>query len=247
MMNRFRWIGVLVMLLIGFASLRAQQPSSPDTRRAEATRQELQALLDQTGSKLSAEERRTVQDRLTNGDFMPGDKIKLSVLEEPTLSDTFSVKAGRVISLPNIGDVSLQGVLRSELEAYLTQKVAQYIRDPQVHANGLVRLAVLGAVARPGFYLMPASTVASDVLMVAGGPGGNADIGKTIVRRNALPVVDRDQMRQAFADGTTIDQLNLHSGDELVVGDKSSGIKGVLQTAGLISGIAFGLVALSRL
>jgi hypothetical protein len=54
-------------------------------------------------------------------------------------------------------------------------------------------------------------------------------------------------MRQAYADGVSIDQLNLHSGDEFVVGEKSGGIKGALQTAGLISGIIVGLVALSRL
>jgi protein involved in polysaccharide export with SLBB domain len=246
MVNRVRSIGLMVALL-GAPALLQAQVTSPDARRPEATRQDLQGLLNQAGGKLSADERQVIQGRLTNGDFTPGDKVALKVLDEPTLTDTFTVKTGRVISLPNIGDVSLQGVLRSELEQYLTQKVAQYIRNPQVHANGLIRIAVMGAVSRPGFYVVPASTVASDVLMLAGGPASNADLAKTVVRRDALPIVDRDQVRQAFADGVTLDQLNLHSGDEFLVGQKGGGFTGALQTAGLLSGIAFGIVALSKL
>ncbi len=236
----------LGLMLSGASAARAQEPS-PDTRRTEATRQELQALLDQPGSKLSAAERQTIQTRLTSGDFQPGDRIRLAVLEEPTLTDTFTVRSNRSLLLPNIGEVSLDGVLRSELAGYLMQKITPYIRNAQVDASALVRIAVLGAVNRPGFYLVPAGIVISDVLMVAGGPTSNADLKKTIVRRGAEPVVDQQQMQQAMAEGVSLDQLNLHSGDEFFVADKSSGIKGALQTAGLISGIVFGIVALSKL
>jgi protein involved in polysaccharide export with SLBB domain len=244
MLKRLSPIAVLLSLVLCATTARAQEPA-PDARRVEATRQDLQALL--TNSKLTAEERRAVDTRLREGDFQPGDRIRLIVLGDTALTDTFTVRPGRMLQLPNIPDIPLQGVLRSEFPTYLRGKLLQYLRNPQVTATPLVRLAVLGAVNRPGFYTVPATTLASDVVMAAGGPAGQADISKAVVRRGAIPVIDSRQMRQAFADGVSIDQLNLHSGDEFVIGEKSGGVKGALQTAGLISGILLGIFALTRI
>ncbi len=244
MIKHPRSLAVLGALFLAATALNAQQPS-PDARRVEATRGDLQALLN--SGKLSGEARRVIQARLQDGDFQQGDRLNLIVVDEPTLTDTFTVKAGRILQLPNLPDIALQGVLRSEIDTFLTRRISQSLRNPQVTATALVRMAVLGAVNKPGFYVVPATTLASDVVMIAGGPAGNADIAKAIVRRGPEPVVDQKQMRQAFADGVSIDQLNLHSGDEFVVGEKSSGIKGALQTAGLISGIILGIVAVSRI
>lgn len=246
MVAQLRSLAVLGVLTLAGSALFAQEPS-PDARRAEASRAELQALLQTRGSKLSEDSRRVIQKRLEEGDFEPGDRIRLIVVDEPTLTDTFTVRPNRMLQLPNIPDIALRGVLRSELDTFLTRKIAQSLRNPQVTATALVRLAVLGAVNKPGFYTVPASTLISDVVMSAGGPAGNADIARAVVRRGTEPVVDQKQMRQAFADGASVDQLNLHSGDEFVVGEKSSGIKGALQTAGLISGIIIGIAALSRI
>ena len=235
---------VLASLALATGPLAAQQPA-PDARRVEATRQDLQALL--ASNKLNAEERQTVETRLREGDFQPGDRISLVVLGDSSLSDTFTVRPGRTLLLPNIPEIQMQGVLRSEFPAFITCKLKQYLRDPQVTATALIRLAVLGSVGRPGFYVVPATTLASDVLMAAGGPGQQGDIGKAVVRRGSVPVIDARQMRQAFADGASLDQLNLHSGDELVVGEKSGGVKGALRTAGMISGILLGIFALTRI
>lgn len=244
MLSRLRPIAILCLLALSATALRAQEPA-PDAKRVDASREYLQALL--TSGKLNAQERRDVETRLRDGDFQTGDRIRLVVLGDTALSDTFTVRPGRILQLPNIPDIALQGVLRSEFQSFIKTKLTQYLRDPQVTATPLVRLAVVGEVNRPGFYVVPATTLASDVVMAAGGPSGRADIAKTTVRRGTVPVIDPKQMRQAYADGVSIDQLNLHSGDEFVVGEKSGGIKGALQTAGLISGIIVGLVALSRL
>ena len=246
MLKRLHPIGLLCLLAtLALGRPAAAQNPAPDARRVEATRADLQALL--TNSKLTAEERATIEARLKDGDFQPGDRIRLVVLGDSALSDTFTVRPGRMLQLPNIPEIALSGVLRSEFPAYLKGKLLQYLRDPQVTATPLVRLAVLGAVNRPGFYVMPATTLASDVVMAAGGPAAAADISKATVRRGTVPVIDSKQMRQAFADGVSIDQLNLHIGDEIVIGEKSGGIKGALRTAGMISGIVLGIFALTRI
>jgi protein involved in polysaccharide export with SLBB domain len=234
-------VGALVLVT---SPLQAQEPTAADGRRAHATRAELQALLDGQGGKLGDAERRTIQQRLADGDFQPGDRVALTVLDEPTLTDTFTVRTGRTLMLPNLPEVPLKGVLRSEVREYLTTRIAEYIRSPQVDAVALIRVAVLGEVSRPGFYALPAEMLASDVVMAAGGPGANADLKKTTVVRGEEVVLDRDATQKAFAAGISIDQLNLRSGDQVIIGTKSGGIKGALQTAGLVSGIIFGVAAL---
>ena len=97
-----------------------------------------------------------IRERLANGDFLPGDRIQLVVVGDTALSKTFSVRPDTTIELPNIDPISLHGVLRSELDGYLDQKLRKYLTDPDVQARSLIRLAVVGEVARPGL-LRPAA------------------------------------------------------------------------------------------
>jgi hypothetical protein len=62
-----------------------------------------------------------------------------------------------------------------------------------------------------------------------------------------LIVASKEQMASAIQQGASLDQLNVQSGDEIVVGQLGQGMRGVLQTMGLISGALFGIVALTRL
>src|SRR2546422_365721 len=82
--------------------------------------------------------------RPPGGDFGVGDRILLAVEGDPTLSDPFSVGLGGQLTLPLIGSVPLEGVLRSELQDYLTRRLAQNLRDPEVRTRAFVRLSVQG-------------------------------------------------------------------------------------------------------
>ena len=234
------------ILILAPAAVAAQTPvpGSPDPARAMATRGELQALVSSTRSD---DERAAVQSRLTDGDFQPGDLIALSVIEDETLTDTFTVRTGRTFKLPNIPEMSLQGVLRSELDSVLTARISEYIRNPQVDAVALIRVAVLGAVNRPGFYSVPAETPAPQVVMIAGGPNQSTDLKKVEIRRGEVVILDRTEMSTAFAAGTSIDELNILGGDQFVVGEKSGGWKGTLQTVGLITGLLSGIYFATRI
>jgi protein involved in polysaccharide export with SLBB domain len=232
-----------ISTLVGVAE--AQEPAS-DVRRAQASRSELQALAADR-ELTTPSEAEALRQRLAEGDFQAGDRIVLQVAGESTLTDTFTVRTGRVLALPNLPEMSLKGVLRSELDGYLTKQIGQYIRNPDVDATSLIRVAVLGGVTRPGFYNLPAEMLVSDAVMSAGGPVANADVRKTVVRRGQVEVVSRKRVQDAYARGVSLDQLNLHGGDEIVVGQRSGGTMGALQTAGLISGILFGVAAAASL
>lgn len=176
-----------------------------------------------------------VRARLRDGDFRPGDRIVLYVQGEPELPDTVVVQPGPLISLPLFGDVPLDGVLRSEITQHLTEALGRYIRNPVVRATGHMRVSVLGAVVRPGFYTMPAETLIGEALMVAGGPLPIANIGSTRVERGTEVVLGGEALQDAIRAGMTLDQLNLVAGDQILVPERAAG--GFLGTLGIIAGV----------
>jgi protein involved in polysaccharide export with SLBB domain len=236
---------LLLTLVLSMGITAAGVAQAERVARVQATRAELQQLLQTRSDSLGEEGRAVIQRRLSEGDFQVGDRIVLRVIDEPTLTDTFAVRSGRTLSLPNLPELSLTGVLRSEVDSFLTQKISQHIRNPQVEAIALIRVAVLGAVNRPGFYNVPGEFPVTDVVMAAGGPAGNADLKKTTVRRGAEIIVTRKQMESALTTGTSVDQLNLIGGDQLTIGERSGGIKGAMSTIGVLSGVIFAVAALA--
>jgi polysaccharide export outer membrane protein len=163
-----------------------------------------------------------VRDRLENGDFHPGDRVALTVEGQPNLPDTVPVEAGPKITLPVFGDISLKGVLRSEIAAHLTKALGRMIRDPVVHAQALMRISVQGAVARPGFYVVPTDILVSDVLMTAGGPSQTADLSKLKIERGTEQIYGGKELQTDMRAGRTLDQLSLQAGDQIVLPQKSS-------------------------
>src|SRR2546425_200269 len=165
----------------------------------------------------AAQEAAVIRRRLAEGDFKVGDRILLLVEGEPSLSDTFTVGLGSSLILPAVGEVSLVGVLRSELQNYLARRLGQNLRDPVVRARAYVRLSIDGAVARPGFYGVPADALLSDALMAAGGPTPEAQLGKLRIERAGRPIWEGRALQQAIAAGKTIDDAGLIAGDQYVL------------------------------
>ena len=204
------------------------QTTPPPTRNAQASRSELESELaqaqrnGQTGSDKDRDQARmsaaTLNERLTNGDFQVGDRVLIYVQGQQTLSDTFTVREGQIVHLPNLTDVELHGVLRSELQGHVFDAVSKYLRDPVVRTGSLVRVAVLGGVAHPGFYALPADMLLSDAVMHAGGLGNSAEINHTIVTRAGVTVIGSQSVTEAIKDGATLDQLSLRAGDQIEVG-----------------------------
>ena len=174
-------------------------------------------------------------------DFHVGDRIALTIEGPQIFSDTVVVRDGLILRLPNIGDIPMAGVKRSDVESYLTQQIGKYIRNPVVHATPLVRIAILGQVGRPGFYTMPSDVLLSDVVMRAGGPTGNADLNRTVVKRAGQEVISKEQVASALSAGMTLDQLHIAPGDEMVVGEKPNSIWGTVLT---VIGVSVPIISL---
>ena len=237
---------LLVVMLAGAACssnppvLPVVQPGSTVRTRAELDQQlrELESSLASGG--LSAEERQrvsveaaTIRERLEYGDFRLGDRILFSVQGEADMPDTLIVAPGLIVEIPPLGEVSVEGVLRSEIRSHLTDEVSRFIREPVVRANGLMRVSVVGAVGNPGFFSMPAETVLGDAIMVAGGPSGNANLEAVQVRRGPTLLMEDEAVSEAFRQGMTLDQLNLQAGDQIEVPVR----RGVLATLSIVTGV----------
>lgn len=217
-----RTLAAVLLLPLSALTVAAQ---GYEAMQPMATRAELGALADRLarGSESDRNKASALRIRLRDGDFRAGDRIRLVIEGNVTQDDTVSVIAGSKVLLKDIGEIPLAGVLRSELQDHVTKQLSRYIKDVRVRATPLVRLSVLGPVAKPGFFYVPSDIPASEAIMRAGGPTGSADLNKSVIRRGTAELYDSRNTRTALNEGLTLDQLSLRDGDSIEVGEKSSG------------------------
>jgi polysaccharide export outer membrane protein len=262
-MMRLSIIVRFLILFLVFSSLpsttAAQDPNDWDAARFQMNREKLEEMLARFETTAQSEgysremrgrarqEAALIRTRLSEGDFQVGDRIALFVEGEPQLSDTFTVGTDRVLALPMIGDVSLAGVLRAELQPYLKGQIGNYIKNPVVRASSLIRVSVLGSVGRPGFYVVRSTELLTDVVMRAGGPGGDAQLTRIYVERSGDRIWQGEPLQDAIIEGRTIDQLSLRAGDRIYVPRKEDhGAVKILRNVGLVAGLAWTIIRVAR-
>jgi polysaccharide biosynthesis/export protein len=89
----------------------------------------------------------------------PGDKIRVNVFGEDTLSGEFAITSAGNLTFPLVGNVPATGQTVEQLQEALRTRLADgYIRDPKVSIQvvNFRPYYILGEVNRPGEY--PAST-----------------------------------------------------------------------------------------
>lgn len=233
-----RATAVAVLLSVGAACPTFAQSSSPSVqqRSDNRVRLEAQALAAEQAGRTS--EAWLLRTRLRSGDFQEGDRIVVILESGSGAGDTLQVRAGKVLRFPRMEDLSLEGVLRSELNDTVRQHLARFLTNPGVRAVPLLPLAVLGAVRNPGFYYSPADAVLRDVVMRAGGPNPDAELTKATIRRAGQTIWGVSDVRIALSDGVSLDGLHLRAGDEIVVPQQ-----GRLQAATILSLVTGGLAA----
>lgn len=130
----------------------------------------------------------------------PGDLIEVSVYGVEDLSSTVRISSSGRISLPFIGKLYVAGMTGAELEDKLTLLMAdaKLIREPQISV--FVReyhsqpVYVMGAVNRPGQYMITQQLRLIDVIAMAGGIDLNrADDFAYFQRRQAPPRSDEEE------------------------------------------------------
>ena len=203
------------------------------TQRRQASRAELEQAVSGAEAVSATSDPKTreklaihvsaLRQRLRNGDFVPGDRMALTVLGDSSLTNTFTVKQDQRLELPNIPEISLRGVLDSELTTHLSKELARYLKDPQVSAKGLIRLQVMGGIGRPGFMTVPNDQLVTDVIMAAGGPSQSGKFEDAIVKRGNKTLLEKSQFSEAVRTGRSVGDVSLRDGDEIFVPMSTNG------------------------
>jgi protein involved in polysaccharide export with SLBB domain len=256
------WLNLASILVVAALPLRTTDLAAQradtigvEARRSMVTRDELKAGLVEIQRGLTSTvysqslrsakqaEAKAIEDRLTEGDLRSGDEIKVEVIGISGLSATYTVTPARTIVLPGNFEIPVRGVLRSEIQQYLTRmlKESNYVVDPNIHAEASVRISIFGGVGHPGFVNVPANKLLSAVLQTeGGGVNNNFKDDKSQIKRNGVVVIDGPEFKDALYKGKTLDQLNVQAGDEINVAVKpASGL--FWRVVGAVSGLG-GLV-----
>ncbi|HRP09226.1 MAG TPA: polysaccharide biosynthesis/export family protein [Gemmatimonadales bacterium] len=152
----------------------------------------------------------------SNADALrPGDMLRVRIFQEPELSGEFQVDEHGVLTLPRLGDIRITTWAPDSIRPRLTRSFAEYLRDPVLEVTILRRVAIYGAVLKPGLYPVDPTMTVQEALALAGGaaPDGKRD------RVELLRGDDRIETDLSLA--TRIDQMMLKSGDQLFVPQRS--------------------------
>jgi len=109
-----------------------------------------------------------------------GDKVHVTVFNEPDLTGDFDVNDQGIVSLPLIGQVHIAGMTLSEAQDVITKKYgANYLVNPRVNiqVQNYRPFFIIGEVRSPGSYPYVNGMTVLNAVAVAGGftPRGNPD------------------------------------------------------------------------
>lgn len=250
-----RLLAVCMVLLTGAGVLEAQERSEQSlfrTRRwldsaATATERMAASAKGDTREALLADAR-SMRQRLTVGDFYPGDRVVLELYgaEEP-IRDTLSVRAGQELIIGRYPPFSVKGVLRSELDSALTVQIRRYLTQPTVRTTPLARVLVTGGVGKPGYLTVRSDLAVTDVVTLAGGLTPVSLVNKSQVRRATDRVIEADSMQVILQTGMTLDQADIRAGDEIRIGEKKqTNWLNLVWTVSILLGTVTTIIALVR-
>jgi polysaccharide export outer membrane protein len=115
-----------------------------------------------------------------------GDKLRIVVFGQDTLSNNYTVDAQGQVNMPLIGGVPARGTTTSQLSAAIASRLKRsFIRDPSVTADVEVYrpFFVLGEVVFPGQYPYVPSMTVENAVAIAGGFTPRASKDKVTVTR----------------------------------------------------------------
>ena len=256
--RRLALAGTAIGITMGMSPMptTAQAPRSPNRVATSpfATRADLSARASElepltVGGRKGDERDRSmrelalVRSRLTDGDFRVGDRLLVVLTRDSSVSDTAAVRDSLLVTISNLPDVSVRGVLRSELNDRLRDHVGKYIRNPQVRANVLTRISISGGVGRPGFFSVPPDRPLTELVMVAGGPLPGAQLDRIEVTRGRTTYLRGRNAKRAVKEGRTLDELGVRSGDEVRIPiQQGLNWQTITQAFFAVSSITFGVV-----
>lgn len=117
----------------------------------------------------------------------PGDKVRVTVFGEQSLSGEFYVAGSGLMSLPLIGELKAGGMTVGQFQTAVQDKLKDgYLRDPRVSAEVLTfrPFYILGEVEKPGTYPYTSGLTVLNAVATAGGFTYRADKKSVYIKHN---------------------------------------------------------------
>jgi protein involved in polysaccharide export with SLBB domain len=127
----------------------------------------------------------------------------------------FPIDSTGFTNLPVLGRYYADNKSTHEIEAYIAQNAAPYLKDIHVTATPVIRLAMLGFWQRPGMHYANSETSIWEACLLVGGPGGEVNIQKWKVMRGTQ--VLNISLLDEFSRGTTLRDAGIKSGDIFII------------------------------
>lgn len=120
-----------------------------------------------------------------------GDRLRITVYNEPALTGEYNVTPAGAIAFPLVGAVEAQGRTIDLVTQDLTHRLASgYVNDPRVSVEVLNYrpFYILGEVNKPGEYPYAAGLTIEQAVALAGGFTYRANDSRAVLRRQASGV-----------------------------------------------------------
>jgi polysaccharide export outer membrane protein len=126
--------------------------------------------------------------RIENVKLASGDKIRVAVFGEDSISGEYDVDTEGYVALPLAGSVMAAGLTKADLEKALAAKLSAYLRTPRVTVSisSFRPFYILGEVEKPGEYQYKSGLNVISAMALAGGSTYRASKSKVLVQRNGV-------------------------------------------------------------
>lgn len=128
-------------------------------------------------------------DAMASYQLAPGDKLKVTVFDEPNLTGEYQINVNGAITMPLLADIPAQGLTQDALAQSIRDRLAAggYVLQPRVTVDimGHRPFYILGEVNNPGEYPYAGKLTILQAIAKAGGFTARASKSAVILRRDA--------------------------------------------------------------
>jgi hypothetical protein len=124
------------------------------------------------GPVSEAEQKAIVETAAASPRLQPGEKIRVNVYGEASLSGDYQIDPSGFVSLPLAGTVQAAGLTQAELEVGLAKKFkTEYLKNPKVTVTIIEfkPFYILGEIEKPGAYPYTSGLNILSAIAIAGG------------------------------------------------------------------------------